>query len=213
MTVDDREPAGVLEAVRTHGDVAETSVERLAAGDIVVGSVAVERKTLRDYVSGVMGRSGPDLEDQVERMRQRYAHAYVLLEGNLDDLERLETGIPASALRGSMASITARYGTPVVPCSDRGLLVDYAIRLGRKHLEEPSRRPLPPGSVSSRREPTAKRMYACVDGVGPGTAEALYEAFPTVEALLSATREDLLAVDGVGERRAAAIRDALRSPD
>jgi ERCC4-type nuclease len=40
VTVEDREPPGVV----------EVDIERLAAGDIVVDSVGIERKTLRDYV-------------------------------------------------------------------------------------------------------------------------------------------------------------------
>ena len=209
VTVDDREPVAVIEAVREHADVDGVAVERLDSGDVVVESMAVERKTLRDYVSGVMSRSGTDLEDQVERMTARYDHAYVLLEGDMGDLDRLDTGVSPAAIRGSMASITARYGAPVVPCTDRRRLVDYAIRLGRKHLEEPSRRPLPVGSVPSRSEPTAKRMYACIEGVGPGIADALYEAYPTVAALAAADREELTAVEGVGETRARTIQAAL----
>lgn len=209
-TVDDREPDGVVQAVRDHPDVAEVTVRRLDAGDVVVGSTAVERKTLRDYVSSVMGRSGPDLEDQVGRMADRYDHAYVLLEGNMVDVESLRTGIPPEAIRGSMASITARSGACVVPCSDRRRLVDYAIRLGRKHLEEPSARPLPTGSLPSRREPTAKRMYACIDGIGPELAGALYEAYPTVAELAAARRDDLTDVAGIGEERARTILSVLR---
>lgn len=210
VTVDDREPAGVIAAVRDHPDVATIAVERLPAGDIVVESMAVERKTLRDYVSAVMSRSGPDLEDQVSRMADRYGHAYVLLEGNMDDVDHLQTGVSPAAIRGSMASITARHGTPVIPCANRHRLVDFAVRLGRKHIEDPSTRPLPVGSVSGQNEPTVKRMYACIEGIGPELAETLYETYPTVSELLAADRDDLLALEGIGEKRARTICEVLR---
>lgn len=210
VTVDDREPASVIAAVRDHPDVSEVAVDRLDSGDVVVESMAVERKTLQDYVSAVMGRSGPDLEAQVERMAERYDHAYVLLEGDMGDIDGLRTSVSPSAFRGSMASITARYGTPVIPCTDLRRLVDYAIRLGRKHLEDPSTRPLPVGSVPSRREPTAKRMYACIEGIGPELADTLYEAYPTVSELVAASRDDLTGIDGIGDKRARTILTALR---
>ena len=210
VRVDDREPTGVVESVRDHHDVAEVIVERLDAGDLVVESMAVERKTLRDYVSSVTNRSGTDLEDQVARMTARYDAAYVLLEGDVRGFDRLETHVPPEALHGSMASITARRGAAVVPCSDRRRLVDYAVRLGRKHLEEPSRRPLPAGSVPSRRETTAKRMYGCIEGIGPELAATLYEAYPTVAGLVAADREDLTDLSGVGEKRARTVLAALR---
>lgn len=210
VTVDDREPEGVIAAVRDHPDVTSVAVERLPAGDLVAESMAVERKTLQDYVSAVMSRSGPDLEDQVSRMADRFAHTYVLLEGDLGDVDNLRTGVSPEAIRGSMASITARHGTPVIPCTDQRRLVDFTVRLGRKHNEEPSTRPLPVGSVPSQHEPTAKRMYACVEGIGPELAETLYKTYPTVAELLTASRDDLLAVEGIGEKRARTIHAALR---
>ncbi|MCU4742859.1 helix-hairpin-helix domain-containing protein [Natronoglomus mannanivorans] len=210
VTVDDREPAALFETVRDHPDVAEATRERLPAGDIVIDSVGLERKTIRDYVNGVAARSGPDLRDQVERLNATYDHSYVLLEGDFAGIDSLQTSISSEAFAGSMASITARLETPVIPCTDRRRLVDFAIRLGRKHLEEPSSRQLPVGSVPSRREATTKRMYGCIEGIGPELATALYEAYPSVEALLEAKLEELTAVPGIGETRARAIYAVFR---
>lgn len=210
VTVDDREPEGLIEAVRAHPDVTAVDVERLATGDLAIDSVGVERKTLRDYVTSAMGRHGVDLDDQVERMAAAYDHSYVLLEDDFDALESLRTGISPESIRGSMASITARHGVPVVPCTNRDHLVDFAVRLGRKHTEEPSRRRLPTGSVPSTREPTTKRIYGCIEGIGPELAETLYDRYPTVEALLAASPEDLTRIEGIGPARAATIADALR---
>ncbi|MDF9744183.1 ERCC4 domain-containing protein [Natrinema salsiterrestre] len=210
VTVDDREPAGLAEAVRTHSDVVDVTVERLSSGDLAIGSVGFERKTPRDYVSSAMSRSGPDLTDQVKRMADSYDHAYVLLEGEFADLESLRTTVSPASVRGSMASITARQGVPVIPCTDRRRLIDFAIRLGRKHVEDPTTVRLPTGSVPSRREPTTKRMYGCVEGIGPELAATLYDRYPTVESLLEASRHDLTAIDGIGPTRAETIYSAVR---
>lgn len=212
-TVDDREPAAVADAVRTHPDVERTEVRRLDAGDIVFGDVGVERKTPSDYASAVFRPTGPDLYDQVRRLAERFDHRYVLLEGNLDDFEDLRGAPSPAAIQGSVASITARYGAPVIPCADRERLVDVAVRLGRKHVEEPGTRPLSVGAIHGGTEPVTKRMYGCIEGVGPETATRLYRAFPTVEALVSASREELLRVDGIGEKRATAIYRSLRVGD
>ncbi|MFC4439057.1 MULTISPECIES: ERCC4 domain-containing protein [Natrialbaceae] len=213
VTVDDREPAGLIEAVRSHADVSDVAIDRLPAGDLVIGSVAVERKTPRDYVNGVMGRAGPDLHEQLERLAASYDHPYLLLEGDFADLDALRTSVDPAAIRGSMASITARQAVPVIPCTDRRRLVDFAVRLGRKHAEDPSRRRLPTGSVPSRREPMTKRMYGCIDGIGPGLAATLYEAYPTVAGLLEASVSDLERIDGIGETRARAIHAAFHGSE
>ncbi|MFC6903852.1 helix-hairpin-helix domain-containing protein [Halalkalicoccus tibetensis] len=62
----------------------------------------------------------------------------------------------------------------------------------------------------ARNEPTAKRMYGCIEGIGPELAERLYEAHPSVAALSGASIEELCALEGIGEARARRIRGALR---
>lgn len=211
VVVDDREPAAVAAAVRAHPDVDSVESRRLDAGDVVMGDVAVERKTLSDYVSTLLGRRAPDLYDQVRRLSEAYEHSYVLLEAELP--ADGDEGVPAAAVRGSAASITARLGTPVIPCSDLDRLVDMAVRLGRKHVEEPSTPALPNGSVTVLDAPTSKRMYGCIDGVGPDTAGRLYEAYPAVVDLAAASPEELMRIDGVGPKRANAIYAAFRDGD
>lgn len=213
VSVDDREPATLREAVRAHPDIGEVAVRRLDAGDIVICDVGFERKTSSDYLSSALGRSGSDLRQQVQQMTEAYPHAYVLIEGDFDELEARWPGVADASIRGSMASITARLGVPVLPCGDRARLVDMAVRLARKHTEAPSTRPLSPSTVVRSGEPTAKRMYGCIEGIGPGMAETLYEVWPSVESLLAATQEDLLSVEGIGPKRAEAIYTSLRSSD
>lgn len=211
VVVDDREPESVTAAFRAHPDVETVTVRRLASGDVAIGDVGFERKTGADYLGSALGRTGTDLEGQVRAMTRAYDHAYVLVETDLADLEAKRPGVGGSSVRGSMAAITARLGVPVIPCGDGERLVDMAVRLARKHAEKPSRRPLSTGAVPVRNEPVTKRIYGCIEGIGPGTAEALYEAYPTVEALLGASKEDLLDIDGVGPTRAEAVYRAVRT--
>ncbi|NHN60178.1 MULTISPECIES: ERCC4 domain-containing protein [Halorussus] len=237
VAVDDREPAAVRRAVEAHGDVVAVDVRRLPAADFavldgsgagsesstsdavgvddaaegrVVGSVGIERKTVDDYVNSALGTTGTDLREQVEKMARAYDRAYVLLEGDLAEVGADRPGLDSAAVHGTMASFAARHDTPVVPCSDRERLVDVATRLLRKHGEAPSARPVPGGTVTGYSIPVTKRLFGCIEGVGPATADALYEAFPSVEALLAATPAELREVEGVGEKRAAAIVETLR---
>lgn len=233
---DARLASGLVGTFRAHPDVASVAVARLAAGDVHLrpaegaeddgaaggavdradderATVGIERKTPADYCSSAIGRTGSDLEDQVERLRAAVDHAYVLVEGTLSDLEGCRPGLSGSAVRGSLASITARLGVPVVPCGDRERLVDLAVRLVRKHTEAPGTRPVPAGSVTRSDVPVAVRMYACVEGVGPETATRLHEVYPTVADALAAGPDDLERVEGVGPVRARAIYDALHGGD
>ncbi|UPW01310.1 helix-hairpin-helix domain-containing protein [Halorussus gelatinilyticus] len=223
VAVDDREPEAVGRAVEAHPDVTAVEVRRLPAADIaaidpdetgdagsVLGAVGIERKTVADYANSAIGTSGTDLREQVLKMGEVYDRGYVLLEGDLADVGADRPGLDAASVHGTMASFAARHDTPVLPCSDRERLVDVAIRLLRKHREDPSPRPLAGGSVTGYATPRTKRLFGCIEGVGPRTADALYEAFPSVEALLAATPAELREVEGVGEKRAEAIVETLR---
>ena len=55
-------------------------------------------------------------------------------------------------------------------------------------------------------------VVGAVAEVGPVTARALLAHFGSVEAVMGATEEDLLAVDGVGEVTADRIRTVTASP-
>lgn len=66
------------------------------------------------------------------------------------------------------------------------------------------------GSVPSRREPTPKRMYGCIEEIGPELAATLYEAYPSVSDPLEANKAELTRLEGIGEARAAAIYAAFR---
>ncbi|QLG26272.1 DNA-binding protein [Halorarum halophilum] len=213
VTVDDREPPAVAAALRAHADVEAVEVHRLLAADIVIGRVGFERKSGEDYLRSALGRLGSDLEAQVRKMTDAYDHSYVLLEGDIADVEACWPGTPDASVRGSLASITARFGVPVIPCGSAERLVDMAVRLARKHVDDPSVRQLPVGAVTGRTEPIAKRMYGCIEGIGPDTAAALYDAFPTIESALAAGEDQLRAIDGVGQKRAEAVYTALRSEE
>lgn len=211
VALDDREPAGIRRLLSAHPDVESVSVRRLDVGDVVVGEVGIERKTPRDFVRSAMGRRGSDLRDQLRRLAAAFDHPYLLVEGTVADLDRA-AGDPAAA-RGALASLVARTGVPAIPAGDREALVDIAVRLGRKHVESPGARPTAPGAVPTRSEPTAKRMYGCIEGIGPTLAARLHEAYPTVADLLAASVDDIARLEGFGEGRARAVHEALRSSE
>ncbi|MFB9806927.1 ERCC4 domain-containing protein [Haladaptatus pallidirubidus] len=227
VVVDDREPANLIRAVRSHPNVHSVDIDRLSTGDIAIRagkieavtiadnnsiSVGIERKTPTDYVTSAFSASGTDLYDQAARLSEVYTHGYVLVEGTLDEMEAAAVGPDPAAVRGSLASLTARH-IPVIPCSDCERLVDVAIRLGRKHTEEPGIRRLPSGAVTNRHEPVTKRIYGCIEGIGPTMADRLYERFPTVASLVSASSEDITCIEGIGKEREEAIRKSLHQDE
>lgn len=194
-------------------DVQSVTVTQLEAADIVVGDVGIERKSWSDYVASMEdGR----FAEQDAKMGA-YDAAYILVEGDLADTETLaHTQMSGASIRGHMASLTARddYNVlGVIPCSTLALLADYAVRLGRKHTEDPSRTYIPTGTVGVD-EPSGKQMWGCLDGVGPELAGRLYAHYGSPASFMmhnpaDSFVDDLMRVEGIGEERAEAIMTEL----
>lgn len=95
----------------------------LPAGDYSVEgmetAVAVERKSLADFVSTVI-HSRARFYRELDRLRG-YGAAAVVVEGNLMDVlgGRYRSGAHPNALLGTIAAITIDFGIPVFFCSNR----------------------------------------------------------------------------------------------
>lgn len=221
VVVDLNEPEPLRLLTLDHPDVGKWREEVLDAADIVINGVGFERKTPSDFASSMMdGR----LDAQAEKLTDAYDHAYVLIEGDFSHWDKLTyTSLNPHSLRGKAASLTARYGLPVIPTSGNPdtpeghrRLIDYAIRLARKHTEAPTSSFLPTGPVG-RDEPAGKRMWACLPNVGPELADRLWEAFGSPVDFVryvgpaDAREARLVEVDGIGEVTARRLLDAMET--
>jgi len=95
----------------------------LPAGDYSLegyeDSVAVERKTLEDFVSTV-SRSRKRFFRELNRL-SKYDAACVVVEADLHDIlaGRYRSGAHPNAILGTILSIVVDFGIPVFFCSDR----------------------------------------------------------------------------------------------
>lgn len=218
VEIDSREDSGVivdlLAEFAANDEVEESDVEELPAGDIGIGPVGFERKTMSDFASSMLENR---LISQAHKMEQHYEHPYWLIEGSMveteNPLDAVTSNISPAALRGAMASLMARRGQPVILCSNRSLLADMAVRVARKHFEDGTDQYLPRGSVTKRDAPAGKKMWACLGGVGPELAERLYNEHGSpmrmADAALQVQIERLEQVEGIGETMAKQIAEEL----
>lgn len=223
--VDINEPERIRMLTLGHPDVDNWREDRLDAADIVVNGVGIERKTPTDFASAMMEDR---LDEQVIKLGEAFETAVILIEGGFDEFSTLtHTRLDPQSARGKAASIHTRTGIAVVPTGGTSgtetamrLLVDYAVRLGRKATEEPSSGFLK-STVVGADQPLGKRLWGCFDGIGPNRAEALYEAMgspttfvrgdpaPGVEEL----RDWLLEVEGIGETTSQRVAEQLLARD
>lgn len=217
LDVHEQDAPQMLTALDGHPDVEEWKLSALDTGDLQLTfedsdlAVVFERKTPSDYAGTLMGKEGTRLDEQIQKLSDFDGPAYILIEGNQEDFRSLTgTNIGHTSLNGSVASTDVRYLEGVRFCSDAEGLVDMAIRLARKHKEDPSASSLQ-ASVVEKDAPFVKRAFGALDGVGPETADILEQRYRSLSAALKADVEDLQQIDGIGEKRAKSIHRQLHS--
>lgn len=200
----------IQEALDNHDDVEDWELRNMDSADININGIGFERKTPSDYASSLQkGR----LESQVARMKEQYEFAYILIDGDMRDVNNLYGGMPAKSIKGSQASLTARENSGVVGvfyCSNNTELVDWAVRLTRKHLEKSGKSKFEVMPAVNPDLPTTLQMYCCIDGIGTKTAKALHENYPSIHSLVkNGDIEELQKIDGIGEKTAINIVQSL----
>lgn len=222
VVIDVHEPDELMSLFLFHEDVEDviTPEGGLESADVIVNGVGFERKTPSDFASSITDEER-NIYDQVQRMTEMYDESYVLLQGNLEDFERLEhSDLPPKSLRGATASITARY-CPVIPCGGSytendekamELLVDMAMRIGRKHTESAGHHFMKTNSAPDD-APFVQKMLASIDGVGPELSKDIASVYDTPESVMAASVEDFKAIEGIGSERAKQIHETLHEGD
>lgn len=205
IVADDRELAS--EVIAFLGGIPRVSVriERLASGDYLADRrILFERKTLQDLARSIVdGR----LFKQILRLSKSKYKPVLILEGAGKDAEGL--GVRREALQGALITISLILGIPVLRSmapSETARLIVYAARqvqsLGKAGYPRPGYRP-------KTKKGRQLHILKGLPGVGHERALRLLEKFDSVEAVMRAGRDDLMAVEGVGAKTADRIRWAV----
>jgi DNA excision repair protein ERCC-4 len=196
---DERErPSGVPEELRSLGAFVEYKV--LDVADYLVGQFAVERKSVRDFISSLYsGR----LFDQAHRMGQSYETIFLIVEGDL--WEEIGNARNPRSLWGALISIVLDFGlnTFFAPDSKQTAQFLYTLGKGGRHRRGSSG---PPLIVRKPRSADLKRVQISVlsslPGVGPRMAEQLLAHFGSLRKVLAASVTEMSVGAGLGTTRA-----------
>jgi len=196
--------SGVPEALARLG--AAVIYEQLGVGDYVVSDrVVVERKTVPDLAESLFdGR----LFDQARRMSEYYETPVILVEGRVEDLERV-TGRASQVLQ-ALAAISLDYGVRVLWSRGVGDTARLLYTLSCRERE--AGRP-----VVVNRKPRLDKLWLqqlyvvqSLPGIGPKLARRLLEKMGSIDAICRASVVELARV--VGEERARRLYRVLHAP-
>lgn len=187
----------------------ETRLETLAVGDYVLSDrVVVERKSVSDFLDTLTG-GDRSMFEQVGDATRHYSRPVVILEGK--DLYG-ERNVHPNAIRGALSSLAVDFGASVLRTSDEADTADLLEVIATREQETDDREVSVHGEKQSKTL-TEQQEYVVgsIADIGPVTARALLEEFKTVESVMTARKDDLLEVDGVGKVTAKRIREVVGS--
>ncbi len=209
VVVDQRELDSPIAKELSRREGVQTRLETLEVGDYVLSDrVAVERKSVADFLDTLTG-GDRSMFEQVGDLSRAYARPVVILEG--EDLYG-ERNVHPNAIRGALSSLAIDFDASVLRTEDEDDTADLLEVVAGREQEESDR------TVSVHGEKSGKTLaeqqeyvVGSVADIGPVTARALLEEFKTVEAVMTARKEDLMEVSGVGEVTADRLREVVGS--
>lgn len=210
VVVDQRElDSTVARELSLEADI-ETRLETLAVGDYVCSDrVAVERKTVEDFLDTLLGEQRSIFE-QVGDLTRHYDRPLLMIEGE-GLYERRD--IHPNALHGALSSLAVDYGVSILRARDADETVDLLATIARREQTDRDRTVSAHGKKQDKTLPEQQEyVVSSIAEVGPVTAQALLSAFGSVQAVMTASKEELMTVSGVGEVTAERIREVVTTP-
>lgn len=203
VVCDEREKAsGVPQELALLGVI--TKFALLPIGDYIVSpSTAVERKSVRDFVTSLYdGR----LFKQVSELGKVYSNHILIVEGDPAEISSIVHNI--KSYYGALSSIMLDFGTRTIftpSPRETAIALDamarrLAISKGEKWVTMYQSRPK--GSSLSEQQ---MNVVMSLPGIGPNLAKRLLLSFSTIRKIMNATTEQLASVQGIGHARAEKI--------
>ncbi|QQX80013.1 multidrug MFS transporter [Shewanella sp. KX20019] len=203
ISYDDREHAEILlEQLSLHTDLCLVR-KRMDLGDYQVGNWLIERKTLPDLVLSLCnGR----LFSQISRLSDSSNNAALLIEGSSRDIASYD--ITREALIGALCSISVNFNIPILRSLSQyesaKIIYFCATQLNCRETELKLH-----GRKPKRRKNRQLFILQSLPEIGPRLAKRLLSHFDSIEAVMTASTDELIKIEGIGLGKARKIREIL----
>lgn len=185
------------------------NVQTLDVGDYVLSDrVCVERKTTDDFLDTLFG-ADRSLFEQIIAMKHAYMRPLLFIEG---DGLYTKRRISPNVIHGVLASIAVDYGVPVLFTANEAETASFLFSIARREQTERKRSVNPHAQKASHTLAERQEyLVSAISEVGPVISKNLLRHFGSVKGIVSASKEELMEVDKVGEKTAAKIREIMDS--
>ncbi|MBI3622917.1 hypothetical protein HY212_02440 [Candidatus Pacearchaeota archaeon] len=165
---------------------ADVETKELKVADYIVKDVAIERKTVQDFLSSMINKR---LSKQLEELQQ-YKNKLLIIEG-FEEQELYndrQEGINGNAIRGFLLSILLKEKVPIVFTKNSEDTAKFILVLAKKRDKEMS---LNAKKKSFNKKEQMQFILESFPGIGPSNARKLLEKFKTLKEIFNAPEEEL----------------------
>ncbi len=204
--VDPRETkSGVAKFLAKAG--VDLKLQNLGVGDYIVSDrVCIERKSTTDFLDSLVNKRR-NLLEQIHRLKTEYEKPLLIIEGDSIYGQR---NVHPNVVRALMAAIAVDYSVPIIQTRD---VADTAslIYVIAKREQMPNKTEMSPHGKKPSASLREQQEYiiSALSNIGIVTARNLLRRFKTVEGILTASEDELMEVEHVGEKTAEHIRKVL----
>jgi len=192
IIVDHREKNSLVSSVLVSLG-AEIEFKNLKVADYIVKDVAIERKTVLDFMSSIKNKR---LSKQLEELQQ-YKNRLLIIEGVEEQELYVDSessiGIHPNAIRGFLLSVLLKYKVPIIFSKNHEDTAKFIFILSKRESKEASL------NVTKRTLNKKERMQFIIEsfsGIGPKTAKKLLKKFKTIKNLINVSQEELKKIIG-----------------
>ncbi len=158
----------------------KVEMKHLKVADYILGDIAIERKTARDFISSMINKR---LERQLEEIKQ-YKNYFLIIEGNLNEVEFKNK----NALRGMILEILLEKKIPILFSQDEEETATFLILLAKKSKKQANIR-------ANKKILTKKEKLQYIlegfPGIGPRTAEKLLKKYKNLKTIFTTSIDEL----------------------
>ena len=165
----------------------------LKVADYLVNDVAIERKTVSDFISSMINKR---LLNQLEELQQ-YENKLLIIEG-IDEQELYtdsgeRTGVHPNSIRGFLLSILLKHKIPIIFTKNSEDTARFISILSKRKGKELS---LNVNKKTLNKKDRMQFILESFPSIGPKTAKKLLEKFKTIKNIVNASQEELKEVIG-----------------
>lgn len=161
----------------------------LKVGDYLIGNVAVERKTVNDFINSMLNKR---LLRQLEELKQ-YEKRLLVIEG-INDQELYgddKEGINGNAIRGMLLYTSLEANCPIILTKDYEDTAKFLSLIAKRQDKKKTPISLHAKKRNLSFKDQKQYILESFPGVGPTTAKKLLEKFKTLNNITNASEEEL----------------------